>query len=733
MTPNGERPESVQFFGKTIFSRRSARKARLDMPGSRSSSSLSTLPSMSVDHTFVDRLYGRKGSHRGTMSDSGSLDGTLRKNHISGPFNFQHLTHTRQEQLPDLNRASRMELLTEFSAIRASQAPAHGQLKGIRAEDIHFKNFSSEDLNASPGLTTDSETRPGTPRRTRNTLKKSISPDRPCRDLTHARSHENLHASPPPRPAHPSPLPPPPRTSSRTASMLWNPVDPIVTSLERPQTVNGFRRAAAFHLPITRSEELQDDVTVQAPAAPSRPIPDAESWPLVPGTFECSFQLADVPEEEENYAASRRSRVSSASVDLRSSRSVPNLMIRNSVVEHPVPNITRPRTPPERTDAIGIAISPDEPAIKLTHESWEDDIDYCYEHAAEANCDYEWDRCSAEGGPQEESPSSSDTATNLQRAISEPISSEASGVDLLPASDFGACRFRPSLLVPSAMDLPELSPMTSSSVDSPELHTPGLLRPAHFRSASRASSFRESQGFTLSPTLLIPTDFSAQMDEEDLYDELFSSLKDQDRDVSVRTFGPYPISPVEGTSSTSSYRSSGFSRASNGAASISKSDSNDSVVLLSRAASIALQHRSASSSSSLPDLVHSSVVRPKRDAQDLDPVQRPQPSEAAPAPDVLPAEPLRRKKSSGFRLGSVVDLDGVLSPVRETFGDFSAASSTVVLGPPPPVLPPLPPTHGRKISAPVTGTGLAGMENFKGRNRSMSVKSRASYGLFPQI
>lgn len=37
-------------------------------------------------------------------------------------------------------------------------------------------------------------------------------------------------------------------------------------------------------------------------------------------------------------------------------------------------------------------------ALKEIDHSWEDDIDYCYEHAAEADCDFEWDRLSVQNG-----------------------------------------------------------------------------------------------------------------------------------------------------------------------------------------------------------------------------------------------------------------------------------------------------------------------------------------------
>ena len=34
----------------------------------------------------------------------------------------------------------------------------------------------------------------------------------------------------------------------------------------------------------------------------------------------------------------------------------------------------------------------DKPELLAFRESWEDDIDYCYNHEAEADCDYQWER-----------------------------------------------------------------------------------------------------------------------------------------------------------------------------------------------------------------------------------------------------------------------------------------------------------------------------------------------------
>jgi hypothetical protein len=727
----GERPESIQIFGKGLFSRNS-RTLKRDS-GSRSSSSLSTAPSLvGESQSAKDYYYDRKkGSRRGTFSASASsLDDGIKKT-ISRPYNFQHLTHTRHEQLPNLHRTSRMELMSEFSAIRASQAPTHGQLKGIKADDLHFKNFSSDALNSDTGSGWDSRPRTS-PQRPQNNQNDEAANFETLQKLTRTKSHDSLR-TPPPRPPR-SPIPPPPRTSSRTASMLLGNFDPMLTtSLERPGTGSGFRKPKAFHLPIspprpiTRSDKSEEIVVEQIISTPR--TPNIDSWPL-PSPFE-GLQLADVPEEEETIIATRRSRISSTSGSLRHSKSVPSFSPQKSIGSRTsFVNDQRPQTPTSyilqgaEGPTIGVALSPPRAIPQLSQESWEDDIDYCYEHEAEADCDYDWDRCSSiidEPGSNSDGTVKSEGHPSMSDIKALPPTNQQL------TSPISLRRVQPSLVVPSAADLPQLSPLSNDSVESPEVRTPRLLRPAHVRSTSHASSFKESHGFTLSPSLLIPTDFSTQMDQDALYDELLSNDQDRHNALHIQTqYEPYPVSPVDGPSSTASYRSSGFSRASASGTTLSKTESQESVVLLARAAATVLQHRSVSSSSSLPELVHSG--RSMRDTQESDLGQRSAHSivESAPAPEVPSSAMHRRKASIGLALGSPTDqVENVLSPVAEIFPDLPTESLSV---------PTQAPAHGRKLSAPLLSSNPADAP--KGRKRAMSAKSRTgggAYMLFPQI
>ena len=478
--------------------------------------------------------------------------------------------------------------------------------------------------------------------------------------------------------------------------------------------------------------------------------PGDEAWPLAPG-LNFGGELADVQEEDEDYVGSRRSRMSTASGELRLSQSVPALRMRSQSQASERPD-TRMSTTLGRTPSNGTSVprkSPLSPGFQFTNDSWEDDIDFMYEHEAEADCDYQWDRCSIEEGP---------TVQVIPTTQVQPV------LDLHLEDDDRSVyhgRFRPSLLVPSAFDPPELSPMSNSSMTaSPDPRTPSnFLRPGLARSPSHASSFKESHGFTLSPTLLIPSDFQSQMEQDALYDEHF---RNNATSATIFTQEPYThsVSPVdESTSSTASFRSSNFSRGSARSSSSTRisttnsTGSQDSVMLLHRAATISQAHRSVGSASSLPDLIPS-VIRRSENIQEHDlstsvgALKVSEVDESAPAPEIAaPASILsslqhRRNKSlvseQGMRKGvnhfapptltlpkaEVLDVNG-LSPVEESFIDSPREGMGQV--------------HGRKSSAPVVSPSV---KEFKGRARAATSaaapswgpgKKRGSYMLFPQV
>ncbi|TVY82237.1 hypothetical protein LSUE1_G007142 [Lachnellula suecica] len=745
---NNSRTNTLSSATSSFRSRESASTSTDDISLSRESSgrsNASTMPSESpLLFGSIFSRTGKKSKRHSNSASTGAIEGGSAREHyhrkgssrrraalhsspqltqedptrppISAPFNFQHVTHTRQEHLPDLIRSSRMELVSEFSALRASQATTHGELKDIRTQDLHFNNFSSEALNTS----SPEKVLNGSPNghQQRAEFRNSMSP--PQRPVPFARSHDNLKVAPP-RPLR-SPLSPtcpvalPTRTSSRTASVLFDTLDPQDTSrIERPQTAGGFQRPEPFGHPQPLVFEHRD-----RPVSHALSTPNDEAWPLTSspsGNF--GVELTDVQEEEEEIG-SRLSRVSRTSSDLRACQSVPSLRLRSfeHVQEGGDTRTSTVLLQPLCAGEASLRKSPLSPGFRFDDNSWEQDIDYCYEHEIEADCDYQWDRCSMTEETVVAEGTSTDSQPQLELHLEDDDRSVYRG------------RFRPSLLVPSAYEVPELSPISNVSAVSSDPRTPSMFPRSNFiRSPSRGSSFKESHGFNLSPSLLIPTDFKSQMEQDPLYDDHFSSNHATSVGVFTDSYS-HLVSPIDETSSNVSYRSSGFSRGSARSSSSTRISANsrssqDSLMFLGRTANQA--HRSIESASSLPDLIPGKL-RVKQVSEEN--------AAASNQSENVQASQHRRFKSlasePGLRKGTnhfapqPEAVDSTLSPVAESFIDNNIEAITQNQGQ----------VHERKVSAPVISPSV---KEFKGRARASTMtlagtggKKKGAYMLFPQ-
>ncbi|ERS97192.1 pak-box/p21-Rho-binding protein [Sporothrix schenckii 1099-18] len=592
-----DRHESVQIFGKNIFGKRGILRRESSAPSSSNSSLHSAelpfekgiaisspppppLPAASSNALPTSNAMPSFFSRRRAANKSGppieDLDGR-RRLQISGPYNFQHLTHTHKEQLPNLQRGSRVALQSEFALSQSAAPPVDGKLLGIQAESLHFPNFSSETLPIDEDAVLATVPR----RSVMRPHAASVSSVYPPPQLNYTKSQDQLRIPPPRPPRSPaeassfSPPIPPPRFSSR-ASLRPGDLDSMATSpprMERPRTSGGFRQptpsvhpyADMPRPPLMHSHSYSADTnvpsfvdtrrfsqmpevfippsavaaTTTAATSPSA-TPDDSNWPLAaPAAASASTSTFDilpgVPEEEEQVYnqrnSVRKSRMSVASnrSSLRKSHSLPLLQ------QFPVPQSSNVQRPPSAaSDTLGrfdlIA------AQRLMREesqphnddddsfakaNWEDDIDYCYEHEIEADCEYAWDRPSMDLSREEALAGVSVHENNKD------------GHAVIHASKTAAmAHASPHLLSPGCFDMPALSPASQSSMVSMNeavtptalsmRRPPGLtiqtgapeedaLRPMqrffHGRSGSRgsrASSFKESHGFNLSPSLFIP-------------------------------------------------------------------------------------------------------------------------------------------------------------------------------------------------------------------------------------
>ncbi|KAM7222478.1 hypothetical protein V8F06_002256 [Rhypophila decipiens] len=511
--PSRERPESVQIFGKTIFNRRGKFRRESSAQSSVYSGELSTdalvppgTPSASSRDSTIPAFFSRRRA--ASRAEPHDETGPARKFQISEPYNFQHVTHTQND---------------------------HAQRASRRAEDMHFSDFSSDNLPLTEEDETITSLEPHARinlNRPPSVLHKPTSP--PRRLVKHTQSQDHLRIPPPRPPRSPieqvfvaSPPIPPPRISSR-ASIRNDDFDPLVNgSIDRPHTAGSFRHPQPLSFGSDASVSPPSTSHSYYPSSDMDAIPehcygrfstpDDANWPL-PCSTTVSFDstLPQVPEEEESAFVSKRSHTSMASISsLRGSQSVPMLRMMSANQD----DDSRRRSS-GASDTLGrldmlaaqralrAALMEGNGGESLPRESWEDDIDYCYEHAAEADCDYAWER------PSLELSRETDSVT--------PVEDQARRVP--------SCEVSPSMLTPAQFDVPALSPASQvSSVAGVEAITPtvyGAPRASNFslprtdvpkpgllnvRRSSDASSFKESHGFTLSPSLLIPNDFHQQM------------------------------------------------------------------------------------------------------------------------------------------------------------------------------------------------------------------------------
>jgi len=231
---------------------------------------------------------------------------------------------------------------------------------------------------------------------------------------------------------------------------------------------------------------------------------------------------------------------------------------------------------------------------RVIEESWEDDIDYIYDNALEADCDFDWDRASVGEGsedrdrtPEQQDNNRMSTATSHDTQASSLHSDEESASQ----TSFYHENLPPSIYVPSIGCVPELESRSAVSTSTTDT---SIRTPSDLYMPSRQFSF-EAGAMALSPSLLVPQDFKEQISRDDMYADLLADYEETD--------AQYPF--LEPSQSVSSSTRSSRVRS-------SKRSSYDSSLMSSGQGSgswASGTRRSASSAGShgsLPELVHSS-------------------------------------------------------------------------------------------------------------------------------
>ncbi|KAL1853852.1 hypothetical protein Plec18167_007161 [Paecilomyces lecythidis] len=548
----------------------------------------------------VSELFSRK-SRRSESHDH-------MKRIISDPFDFHHLTHTNPTQFQALDNASRNELVTEFSAIRASQKPGT-ELKGIRAEDIHFRNFSDVDLSTYNPDENGEESRYGSaisPPVSPGTSA-PVSPVRPTPEVS-ARLVDNFSRPVSKHqkvPSYPS-IVPPPRVSSRLAR------SPDLTEDAIP-AVDG--NTGLVSPPLRSRMGSLDEILEPSRFDGGNPVTPDESFDPNRSSYFTMHpsDLEDVPEEEEatfwREGSDHSSRPSTSrsfvnredeasavrTTVVQKSREGLSMFIENDLAADLSATLGSPtlpqslgnlkESPISQAEDLSRGVSSRRPTLgEAFLDNWDEDIDYCYEHAAESNCNFDWHRSSLE------ETDGRDATLPLQY----PEETNASSRRQQKGALHSFC------LDPADRATPDLEPgssqslMTAHSVATPSTSGDAL--------DYLSSGKHNVQGDYFRASLLLPSTLGKEIPQETLYEDFLTADGASDRHFSFwsQRGSQYLEQPVSPRSSCSP---------------ISKCNSQESMIL-SRAASIVRKHRSSISTTSVPELVPSASSSREHMSQD---------------------------------------------------------------------------------------------------------------------
>ncbi|KAI0804161.1 hypothetical protein GGR55DRAFT_691261 [Xylaria sp. FL0064] len=487
-----ERPESVQLFGKGVFGRKPKLRREHSDQGHLNSSLLSltelptdAAPALSREQRFIQSVFTRRRTR-------GTSEASMRKIQISGPYDFQHVAHSSRENSSGFNGVNRNEVLPDLPGTRPQTTDASSTPGG----------FNSQVLD-----------------------KPLPTPPSSQEEFEHTSPRNSIKLSPPRLPYPPRSVPdvqtspvPPPRVSSRMSAHHDRTDSSDTSTFETPTTNFAYHQRQSFMVsssegfwqPSTSHPQhiLNNDERSPYPFS----VNDDNAWPLT-GSM---TSLPEVPEEEYHLTTVKpRTSVMSNRTSLRGSISVPHLR-RVSLSQ------VAPRPPSNASDTLGRfdlfsaqrALheydDEDESEDGFIRDNWEDDIDYCYDHAAEADCDFAWERLSCDIEREDYRPDSPIIGHYAQPGFGgfgpNTVSLLSADVPGLSPTSHGSGATPQGASTPSS----STAPMTSN-FSLPRIDTSTQLIRDHEGNHSSASSFQETQEFSLSPSLLIPNDYHEKM------------------------------------------------------------------------------------------------------------------------------------------------------------------------------------------------------------------------------
>ncbi|KAL9124228.1 MAG: hypothetical protein Q9217_006422 [Psora testacea] len=626
-----------------------------------------------------------------------------------------------QEAPPD-------DFVSEFSAIRASQAPGR-ELRGIKAETIGRHELSFKTSPMSPQSSHSS--RPTTPRRPSG-------------------GSANL-----------SLISPPPALSHQSSTSIDSFTQDSVQSQKEVESQYISQRRSIPAYPIPRSCTHRDDIEVSHMNSSSEAVtdtgdstpfdvdiatfngeaydfnlphaittPDDAAHTLRPPPFGMvKTGLSRVIEEDEHSEGRRSStttltkRPSTANSSLRHVKSFPSTCQQLEESHESMKETYRGNTQPspKKHARFTRIIQPsfddavcDVPVtrhsqrssttVKDAEGSWEDLVDWCYEHNAEADCNFDFARAmSPSPETRMDTPEIADDNTSSLHPLDRGLYSNAFNARR-PSSVYSTS---PSAFLPMQTSLPDLEPTSAISTHSSFDSVSEAVTPAESVTDLLPQGFSQShpKAHVSKPIGLHSPHVSNDLTSQEMYEYLCQEMYTRDS---------YQYGRVDGSTLSSASRRSSRSR-------ISKSSSQESFCVR--------RYTNSSSAGSLPDLVPSRISREKTEAfpdqltQQMAAFGTSEEQQALAgrrrSPSSLVKDVAQKKLLSRMQSGCVDDATNteVLLPLhpalRDRAGSDAAFRDFGVL---------LPSTRMRSVSS---------ASSLNGVNISPSA-SRASYGLYPK-
>lgn len=629
---------------------------------------------------------------------------------ISDPFDFHHLTHTNPAQFQGLDTTRENDLVTEFSAIRASQR-AGTELKGIRAEDLQYRYFAPEEQGGGPITPSEEPVSFAISTPDASPSPSSASPQRqdhkPKRE---SRIFDNFSrpvprypragaTTPPtgsPRPTSPEFSEPAPLAIDEVLGLSSQQSYPEHDHPSPEDTRNraslsqlnfaglfGQERRASYSVHNRGLDTRASSTSLSTHALDLEDVPEEEEgtkWHDSPEPNTGRFSRPSSSLDEPLSEAPSSSRVPRSQLSIYTSADLSKKFFELGSPTLPEYNLKTLRKTHEGDGLRSQLRNKRRNAPETTYESWDADIDYCYEHAAEADTNFDWSRNSLDEPRRPEHRVPIITSDGGVQGKKQPL--------------------HPIRLSPSALPKSDLDPSPARSSNSQNSHA-----------ATPSTSAYEGDMADRGGDYFHPVSSSEiagkQTTQDALYEDYLAADAESDRHFSFSSHGA--VQPMDHSFSP---RSS-FSP-------ISKCNSQESL-MISRAASIARKHRSSVSTTSVPDLVHSlSASREYMPADQVLPSEQSTPVVAAFSRPGSASHSHRHTKSLARELGAPVLW-------RDSNSSLEHAASANAS-----------PIHDRAKSASEVERSLAAQaikadsphpaNARKGLNRK---KHRTSYSLFP--